>query len=121
MMAKPRIECDVTFLSASEGGRSSPLPPGALSGDTYRPHLVIGNPNQRHAIVENGNRLVEEYIGVAFHDGPAVPAVGTAMVVALTLMYFPHPKYEQLQPGVAFTVREGSRIVAFGIVHRWLK
>ncbi len=118
MTALSRIECDVTFLSASEGGRSSPLPPGALLGDTYRPHLVIGDLNQRKAIVENGNRLTEEYIGVAFHDGPAVPEVGTKMIVTLTLLFFP---YEQLQPGVTFTVREGPRIVAFGTVHRRLK
>ena len=37
------IECSVTFLPTSEGGRSSPLPPGAVAGDTYRPHLVIGD------------------------------------------------------------------------------
>jgi hypothetical protein len=62
----------------------------------------------------------EEYIGVAFHDGPAIPEVGTEMVVALTLMYFPHPMYAQLKPGVTFTVREGAMVVGYGTVCRWL-
>ena len=69
----------------------------------------------------SGNQLTEEYIGIAFHDGPPIPEVGTEMIVELTLMYFPHPMYDQLKPGVTFTVREGPKIVAYGIVRRWLE
>lgn len=50
----------------------------------------------------------------------AIPEVGAETMVALTLMYFPHPMYEQLKPGVTFTVREGAKIVAYGTVRRWL-
>ena len=120
MQPLPRVECFITLLPAHEGGRSTPLPPGALSGNTYRPHLVIGDPAQRHAVVVDGNRGTEEYIGVAFHDGPAVPEVGIEMVIVLTLMYFPHPMYDRLKPGVTFTVREGAQVVGFGNVRRWM-
>jgi len=43
----PRIERLITFIPVSEGGRSHPFPEGALLGDVYRPHLVIGDPSQR--------------------------------------------------------------------------
>ena len=43
------VEAEITFLSPSEGGRTDP--PILLSPNgTYRPHIVIGNPNQRKAI-----------------------------------------------------------------------
>jgi hypothetical protein len=116
----PRIKCSVTFLSASEGGRSVLLPPGALSGDGYRPHVVIGDPLQRHAI-KDGNRLIEDYIGISFHEGPNDVVVGVPLTVVLTLMFYPLPLYDQLKPGVTFTVREGAKIVAFGTVQEWLE
>jgi hypothetical protein len=79
--------------------------------------LVVGDPTQRTAVEGDGDR----FIGVAFDDGPTIPEVGAEMMVVLTLLYFPHPIYEQLKPGVTFTVREGARIVGYGTVHRWLK
>jgi hypothetical protein len=60
----------------------------------------------------DGDRM----LGVAFVDGPHVPLVGVEMRVAMTLMYYPHPMYEDLEPGVTFTVREGAQIVAYGTV-----
>jgi len=48
MNEPPRIEAEVTFLLESEGGRKEP--PQLLSGGQYRPHLVIGDPNQRQAV-----------------------------------------------------------------------
>ena len=115
----PLIECSVTFLHASEGGRSHPLRSGALSGNQYRPHLVIGDPAQRQAF-RDGNRLTEEYIGVAFHDGPAVADPGVEITVTLSLIFYPHPVYDKLQLGTSFTVREGARIVGYGRVRKWL-
>ena len=120
MTTLPCIECGVTFIAANEGGRSSPLPQGALSGNTYRPHLVIGDMNHRHAVVADGNHLTEEYIGIAFHSGPAVPEVSVEMLAVLTPIYFPNAMYDRLKPGVTFTVREGPNIVAYGTVRRWL-
>ena len=118
--ALPRLECSILFLPANEGGRLSPLRPGALSGNHYRPHLVIGDIAQRKALVADGNHVTEEYIGVAFHDGPPIPEAGVEMKVVLTLMFYPHPMYEKLRSGVTFTVREGPQIVGYGTVGRWL-
>jgi len=105
----------VTFLSAEGGGRRAPFPADALSGDTYRPHFAIGDPSQRHAITVD-NHGVEEYIGVAFHEGPSIVEPGVETKVLVSLMFHPHPVYDKLQPGVTFTVREGATVVGFGRV-----
>jgi hypothetical protein len=114
----PRVECSITFISESEGGRSHPPP--HLSGDVYRPHLVIGDPTQRHPILVEGNRSAEEHLGIAFHQGPADASVGFEMKAIITLMYYPRLSYENLKPGVTFTIREGPKIVGFGSVLRLL-
>jgi hypothetical protein len=100
----PRVECSITFLSPEDGGRA--FPPQYLSGNQYRPHLVI--------------RERKEYIGVAFQEVPAGPPAGKELSVVLTLMYFPNPMYGNLRPGTDFTVREGAQIVGHGTVRRWL-
>jgi hypothetical protein len=115
------VECSVTFLTSAEGGRTAAFLPAALSGDRYRPHLVVGARDQRHADVDNRGWSTEEYIGVAFHEGPPVPQAGTAMRVVLSLMYFPHQMYDKLQSGITFTVREGPQVVAHGEVRRWIE
>lgn len=61
-----------------------------------------------HAVVEGRS----EYLGVRFVGGPAVEA-GELGRFELALMY-PRVDYSALQPGVAFTIREGGRIVAQG-------
>lgn len=116
----PLVECSITFLTPDEGGRAAPLPPEALSGDRYRPHIVVGPSDQRVAHVDDRGCGTEEYIGVAFHSGPPVPELGTEMKAVLSLMYFPHQMYDKLTPGVAFTLREGRKVVASGKVCRWL-
>jgi hypothetical protein len=113
----PRVECLITFIPESDGGRLN-LP--RLSGDGYRPHIVVGDPTQRRPLVAEGNRLTEEYLGIAFHQGPADASVGSEMKAVLTLMYYPHLSYENLKPGVTFTIREGPKIVGFGSILRLL-
>ena len=115
----PHIECSITFVPTNEGGRSAQFPPGALSGDQYRPHLVIGEFTQQQGVLR-GNRVTEEYIGIAFHSGPTISPMGTEITAVLSLMYYPNRMYEELQPGVTFTIREGARTVGYGIVLRWL-
>ena len=114
----PRAECLITFIPENEGGRSHP--PRYLSGDVYRPHLVVVDPTQRQAIVAEGNRLTEDYLGIAFHQGPVDVSAGAEIKAILTLMYYPRLSYESLKPGVTFTIREGARIVGFGSVLRLL-
>src|SRR3954453_9036096 len=78
-------------------GRISPLPPEPLSGDTYRPHLVTGDPAQRRQnnLPQPPPRRVD---WDRLPPGPPAPQVGEMRTV-LTLMYFPHPMYDQLRPG----------------------
>lgn len=116
----PLVECSVTFLTPNEGGRDVAFIPGALSGNRYRPHIVIGDPNQRHVVKDERGWAAEEYIGIAFNGGPALPELGKEMKVVLALMYFPHPMYDKLTPGTSFTVREGAKIVGHGEVRRRL-
>ncbi len=111
----PRIEAEVTFLPESAGGRKEP--PSGLSGGGYRPHLVVGNSNQRRAIT-TGSEIQETYVGVAFWSGPEEVEPGEPFLAELVLMYWPHPVYELLVPGATFTVREGAQVVGYGQVKR---
>lgn len=110
----PTVSAEVTFLSPEEGGRRSV--PG-LASAWYRPHLVVQSPDVRMPVVVEGNRLVEDYLGVRFVDGPAeeVPPNSTA-TCTLELTYHPRVCYDALAPGATFTIREGGRIVGFGRV-----
>lgn len=138
-MDKPavaKIECEVTFLAETEHGPQRW--PKMLSGNAYRPHLVVGDPGQRKAILrtkqieveladgtkrlaETDRFIGEEYLGVMFERGPDSPELGTPLHVRLSLMYWPAHGYEALTPGATFTVREGATIVGYGTVLRWLQ
>jgi hypothetical protein len=112
------VDALLMFLSPDESGR--PHLKYQLSGLKYRPHIVVGNPAQRHAIVAEGNRLVETYCGVAFASGPNHIDAAQPYPVTMMLMYWPHPIYDAVVPGAGFTLREGPMIVAFGeITRRW--
>jgi translation elongation factor EF-Tu-like GTPase len=115
MNQQARIEAEVTFLPESEGGRTTS--PSILSGGVYRPHLVVGDPYQRRAIVE-GNEIRELYLGVAFLSGPENVELGKSFSAELALIYYPNPIYDALVPGAKFTIREGARIVGYGRVNR---
>jgi hypothetical protein len=127
-----KVECEVTFLSKSEEGWGKTVKP-ILNGNWYRPLLVIGDPNQRKAIlttrtyeVENpdGSKrrgtsdrwLAEEYASVSFDTGPNDFEFDVPIRVKLSLMPWPGPQYEKVQPGKTFTVREGPTVVGFGKV-----
>ncbi len=111
-----RIEAEVTFLSKSKGGRET-IP--ALFGCHYRPHIVIGNPNQRQAVVI-GNEIQETYLGVAFLSSSKEVQFNESFLAELILMFYPHPAYESVIPDATFTIREGHIIVGYGKVKRFL-
>lgn len=115
----PRIECIVTFLPENEGGRTKPFPLNALSNNTYRPHIVASN-TPHCSVAAIGSQTAEDYIGVAFDSGPSKVSYGKEIDVTLTLIFYPHPFYDRLQPGATFTVREGHQIVAYGKVLKWV-
>ena len=58
----------------------------------------------------------EAYQGVAFLEGPPNYVPGEAGRFVLELIYYPDPRYESVRPGATFTVREGGKIVAHGVV-----
>jgi hypothetical protein len=113
IMNQPRITAQITFLPASEGGRETL--PTDFSGGQYRPHVVVGDPTQRKALIVN-NVMQENYLGVAFVGGPSSVVAGEPFVVDLALMYWPNVSYDSLVPGATFTLREGPRIIGFGAV-----
>jgi len=113
-MSQPYFKAEITFLASSEGGRDAP-PPIRLHGAKYRPHLVVGDPNQRKAITF-GNVIQEEYLGVEFVSGPENIVPGESFLAELALLYWPDVTYEALASGATFTVREGPHIVGYGTV-----
>ena len=97
----PRVIAELTFLTATEGGRMGPPPqPPWENGRWYSPHAVVEGQS--------------EYLGVCFIGGPAISA-GELGRFELALMY-EQVDYSALQPGEVITIREGGRVVARGRV-----
>lgn len=110
----PVLECDVVFLSSEEGGRSQPV--RALASRVYRPHLVVGPREQRHAIMSAG-KFAEDYYGVMFDSGPEYAEPGVTYRVRILLPFYPEIRYEPFVIGASFTIREGwVKIVGHGLV-----
>jgi hypothetical protein len=119
------IKTNLTLLPPEAGGRQTPLMSIGYGGK-YRPHIVLGSPDQREAIIieKDGlkNYIDEQYLGVAFWDGPSEKFLPTNKPIDITmaLMYAPHEQYNDVQPGATFTLREGPRIIGYGKVNeRW--
>jgi hypothetical protein len=66
--------------------------------------------------IRSGRTLTEKYLGVKFVRGPDAMSPGESAEVSLALMYFPEEASEEVRPGVAFTIREGTLIVGFGVI-----
>jgi hypothetical protein len=110
------IEAEVTFLPAKDaafGGRPFPL-----NGYKYQPHIVIGDPGQRRAVVDDRSTILEKSLGVSFRTGPELLHSGVPAKVTLALMYWPREIYEAVVPEATFTIREGADIVGYGTVSR---
>ena len=105
----PVVEAKFTLLPDLSHGRRG------LSSGHYRPHIVVA-PESQHVAVREGNRFTESYLGVMFVGGPDTMEPGDSANVKLALMYFPEYPYEEVQPGVTFTVREGPLIVGYGVI-----
>jgi hypothetical protein len=109
----PVIRALVTFLSPDNGGRAKM--PGLASGQ-YMPHLVIQSPDVRKANVINGNVIVEDYLGVRFLSAPAEMLAEQPLDCEMELTYFPRVDYSAVREGATFTVREGGKVIGFGVV-----
>ena len=109
----PTIEAEITLLETHEGGRKQAIRPGEV---WYRPHIVIGNPSQRHPVVGTDGVIREAYLGVQFAREPAVISPGETAQMTMTLIYHPVVNYEAVVPTATFTIREGGSIVGYGTV-----
>jgi hypothetical protein len=110
------VEAEVIFIPSAEGGRETP-PILVWEADSYRPHIVVGDPKQRRAVTI-GNRIQETYLGMVFLSGPEVVAFSEPILVEMGLLYYPNPMYDVLVPGATFTIREGPKVVGYGEVQR---
>lgn len=113
-MEIPRITAEVTFLTPDEGGRRSP--PNFTGPRQYMPHIVVQPREVRQAIADDEGVGKELYEGIEFIERPADYRVGTPGLFVFNLMYYPQHRYPSVQPGATFTVREGAKIVAHGMV-----
>ena len=112
-MSVPIVEVSVSLLPDLTG-------PRVLSGRQYRPHIVVGPTSQRVAVVAEGSLLTEKYLGVCFWSGVEKIEPGETVSTKLALMYYAGSpdSYEDVVPGAEFTVREGPKVVGFGVVLR---
>jgi hypothetical protein len=82
----------------------------------YVPHIVLGDPSQRRAIVGPNNTIAERYMGVWICDAPEELIPGRSVELSFQLMYWPEESYEGVAPGATFTLREGPSVVGFGSI-----
>jgi translation elongation factor EF-Tu-like GTPase len=108
------VNAEVTFLSEADGGRNAM--PHFNPPTPYRPHIVIQDSTIRAATYDERGMGNEHYLAVEFIGGPDSSTPGTSSKVAMLLSYFPRVDYAAVQDGATFTIREGSRIVGFGVV-----
>jgi len=112
MKSIPVVKALVTFLTPQEGGRTG----DTFDSDQYRPHLVVGDPDQRAVSTDDAGTSTEDYLGVQF-TGPGSKLVpGESSSVTLGLVYHPRVDYSALVPGATFTIREGGTVVGYGRV-----
>lgn len=96
-MSGPHFEAEVTYLPAEHGGRRFP----AFTG--YRPQFYY-----------NGRDRDDE------HEYPDVTEV-PPNCPARTLLTFVSPeRHDAVHPDMAFLLREGNRVVGYGVVTRRL-
>jgi hypothetical protein len=114
MSSLPRITAEIVFLRHEDGGRvQSPL----FGLDSrYMPHLVVQDRIVSTAVIDPDGMSREDYLGVAFVDGPTDYRLGEVAECELELMYYPNVSYDEVVPGATFTLREGARTVAHGVV-----
>ncbi len=83
---------------------------------TYMPHVVVEPPDVRIVAKDSRGYGTDDYLGVRFVAGPIEVRPNQQVSCSLKLMYFPHVNYDSLQVGATFTIREGGKVVGFGVV-----
>lgn len=105
----PAVKAKLNVLAKADGGRDA-IP----DGPCYRPHIVIGDPDQRIATSGPDGRSNENYLGICFNGDGSFLSTGKTHEVYFSLVYFPRVDYSAIVKGATFTLREGGTIVAFG-------
>ena len=113
MSKRPTLSASVKFFTLAEGGRREPP---VLNDGRYVPHIVVGSPDTKVALVDEDGVCREPYLGVRFIDGPSQYELGQNATVTLELMYYPDVGYADCVPGAEFTIREGGKVVGCGKV-----
>jgi hypothetical protein len=85
------------------------------------PHLVIQSPDVRAPNLDSGNIIVDDYLGVRFLSGPKELLPERPLDCEMELMYHPKVNYDAVRARATFTLREGGRVIGFGIVTRRLE
>ena len=106
------IRARVVFRNTKGGGRQQP----PVDTNEYRPHVVIGDRNQKEALfADDGRTLVEEYLAVVF-TGDGRPMEFDKEWDVVLRLWNDAADYSGLVPGATFTIREGGHIVGSGEV-----
>jgi len=108
----PFVHTSVTFLTPEEGGRQLRVSDSPL----YRPRLVIGDTQQRAALVDERGHDTEIHLDVRFTGNGSTLMPGVAHPVRLELIGADESDYSRLVLGSDFTIREGVHIVGYGTV-----
>jgi translation elongation factor EF-Tu-like GTPase len=80
------------------------------------PHLVIQSADVRAPNVIDGNVTVDDYLGVRFLSAPSELMPDEPLDCEMELMYHPTVDYDAVQTGATFTLREGGKVIGFGVV-----
>lgn len=91
------------------------LPHDLLSSRVYRPHLVIGDANQKRVLLNEKSQGTENYLGVTFVAQDA-PIEAEQEIQAEIETVYTGVDYSSLRKGATFTIREGGSIVGNGEV-----
>jgi hypothetical protein len=108
------LRLKVKFFSYKNGGRIT-LSENMLSTRLYRPHLVVGDPNQKHTKYSEKHSCIENYLGVVFIE-QSDKLVADKEILVTVLKPYEGVDYSELVSGVTFTIREGGKVVGNGIV-----
>jgi hypothetical protein len=100
----------VTVSLGGDSVRKTAL--GPVGPARYRPHIVIGDPGQRQAVVV-GNEIQETYLGVEFTYLPSVIESGEQIPEDRALL-LPEAGVSRGGSRSNFTLQEGGTVVAFG-------
>lgn len=109
----PIIRAQVTFLSREDDGGST-MP--CLSSGQYRPHLVIQPPDVGAAKVIDAYGTIDDYSGVRFLSAARELIPDHVLDCSMELMYHPRVDYAAVREGATFTLREGGKVIGFGVV-----